>query len=424
MMDYTGDWQGRSRRLYQAAAEVAGRVGIDTDRTEIGSQSLQSVRYGSVETLGESAGVPLAALGQTRVSLRLRNWTAQPRKWQAATTQPWIRPLKSSGDLAGQEDLPILLDGAALKAGQKVAGELTITDLAAGRSTPVWITAGVLKAVDFIARNRVFNVTVGSSESRDFLLVNRTTGGQTWQISSSAPWLTVEPARGQLDAGESTFVKVTARPTDPDGARHETALVLLAAGGAVNEQWPFRTFVIPPYRRPERLPAGQPVPLESVSSQLLLRHRSIGWFTNRPVHDAPTFGAALDVWHSKKPLIIGQETYPAGLWIIPAHETVYRLTGSGFVAFSAEVGWNAMVAKSDYGAGHHNLRMNFQVHADGKVVAQSGPMKATDPARLLVAENLAAVKELKLVSRTDFDEDDKLGIAYCNWAVPTFYRAK
>lgn len=35
---------------------------------------------------------------------------------------------------------------------------------------------------------------------------------------------------------------------------------------------------------------------------------------------------------------------------------------------------------------------------------------------------LGGAKELKLVSRTDFDADEPLGIAYCNWAEPALYR--
>jgi hypothetical protein len=49
-------------------------------------------------------------------------------------------------------------------------------------------------------------------------------------------------------------------------------------------------------------------------------------------------------------------------------------------------------------------------------------MSATDPARLLVVEWPRGAKELKLVSRTHYNADEPLGLAYCNWANPTLYK--
>ena len=424
MMDYSGDWQARSRRLFATAEKVAQHVGVDVDRTEIGAEKIETVFDGQARSLHSRKGVPLPASGQARVGLILRNWTSMPREWKAVASETWIRPETTQGTVAGQQALAITLDGAGLEPGKTVAGKLTLTDVPSGRSYPVEITAQVVKPFELLISKPVFNVTAGESDGRDFLLLNRTASEQPWKVESSAPWMQVEPGEGKLAAGASTFVKVTAQPADKDAAAYDTTLTLTAMGGAVKEEFAFKTFVIPPYRRPDKLPAGEPVLLETVSKELLVRHRSIGWFREDDVHKAPTFGPTLDVWHGKKPLAIGDKTYQHGLWIKPQHETVYKLEGTGFAAFSAEVGWNRMVAKSESGAGHTTVKMSFEVHVDGKVRAQSGLMAATDPARLLVVEGLAGAKEIKLVSRTHFNADEPLGLAYCNWADPTFYKAR
>ncbi|HUT35177.1 MAG TPA: glycoside hydrolase domain-containing protein [Planctomycetota bacterium] len=435
MMDVAGDWQGHSRTLFATAAKAAEAVGIDVDKTQIGAERMQVVFSGEARDLHSREGIPLPALGKARVSVRLRNWTGKPRAWKAAAGEPWIQPAKLEGTLAAQEELPIVLDGARLEPGNIVKGTLTITDAASGRSQAVEITAKVLKPFDFEVQQPVFNVTVGEAESRDFLLVNRTATEQPWKLDSSAPWMKAQPASGQLKPGASLFVTVTVGGASlPREAATLDATLRLEMpnlprvsepAGGYREEVAFKTFVIPPYQPPGgKLPEGEPVLLETVSKDLLVRHRSISWFNEKETHKAPTFGPFLDVWHGKKPLVIGEKKYEHGLWIKPLHETVYNIEGKGFAAFSAEVGWNRMVTKSDAGLGHTTVRMNFEIHVDGKVVAQSGLMSATDPARLLVVGGMAGAKELKLVSRTHYNADEPLGLAYCNWANPTLYKGK
>jgi hypothetical protein len=430
MMDVAGDWQARSRRLFGAAAKAAEAVGIDVDRTELGAEKVQLVFDGQARDLLGREGLPLPALGEAQAKIRLRNWTGNPRAWRATAFEPWIKPAKIEGTLVGQVELPILLDGRAAEPGKTLIGKLAVSDVASGRTHEVTITAIVLKPFDFQVAMPVFNVTVGEAESRDFLLVNRTASEQDWKLDSSAAWMKAEPshslgpgpAAGKLAAGASLFVNLTARPPDKGAAEHDTTLTLTAAGGAFKEEAALKTFVIPTYRPPAKLPEGQPVLLETVSKDLLVRHRSISWFNEKETHKAPTFGPTLNVWHGEKPLMIGDKKYERGLWIKPHHETVYNIEGKGFAAFSAEVGWNRMVTKADYGLGHTTVRMNFEVHVDGKIVAQSGLMSATDPARLLVVEWPRGAKELKLISRTHYNADEPLGLAYCNWAEPKLYR--
>jgi len=424
MMEYTGDWQGRSRRLFATAGKVAAAVGMDVAETDIGTEKIDVVFYGQKRAAAARQGVPLPADGTARVAVTIRNWTAKTRRWTAATTQPWIRPAKTRGAVAGAQELPVTLDGADLKPGQTVKGKLTITDAAGGRSYPVEITARIVKPFEMVIGQAVFNVAVGKSASRDYLVVNRTASPQSWQMNAAAPWVTAKPASGKLPAGGSVFVTVAAAPPDKADAIHATAVTLTAMGGAVKQAFDLKTFVYRPYAAPAGRPKGAPVPLASVDKKFFVRHRSIGWFRAKEIYRAPTIGKTLNVWHGHKPAVIGAKTYAVALWAKPAHETVYRLAGSGFTAFSAEVGWNAMVARGgSAGRGHQAVRLFFEIHVDGKVVASSGPVAATDGPRLLVATGLDRAKEIRLVTRTDQDKDPDRDFCYANWGEPTFHKA-
>ena len=424
MMEYTGDWRARSRRLFRAAATVAQYVGLDVDRTEIGAEKLVTMHYGRTQKLHARKGVPLPAYGRTQLTVTLRNWTRTPRKWTAAAAEKWIRPDRTSGTLDTQQKLAIILDGAGLTPGNTLTGTLTVTDRHTGRGVPISITAQIGRPIELVVKDAVFNVDVGGSAAQDYLLVNRTVSDQAWQVAASVPWIRVDPPAGRLAAGATAFVKVHIRPPDKVAALHRTTLTLTAMNGKVKDAFELKTFVIPPYRPPAARPKGAAVPLHTVSKQLLLRHRSIGWFNNRRAYTQPTFGKTLNVWHGLKPAQIGKKKYQIALWLKPAHHTVYKLEGTHCTAFSAEVGWNAMVAKSSMGRGHQTVRLSFEVHVDGKIAAQSGLMKATDPARLLVVQGLEGAKELKLVTRTQYDADERLGIAYGNWGEPMLYREK
>ena len=79
------DWQARSQRLFEAAAQAAHVIPLDLDRRQI--------------------TVDLPARGQITVAVKLRGWSAQPRSWRADADQPWIMPARISGTLAGHEDL-------------------------------------------------------------------------------------------------------------------------------------------------------------------------------------------------------------------------------------------------------------------------------------------------------------------------------
>ena len=437
LMDYTSDWQGRSRRLYGAAAKVARTCGIDVNRTGFG------------QALGK-VSVPAGA--RSRVTLTLRNWSDKPRAWTAQSGAAWIAPAQAQGTVATRKELPIILNGKALTEGADVTGTLTVTDAATGAAYPITIAATVVKGVELkvrqtfefvtgggsgsegpklirVALEPVLNAPVGGSDAKGYLLVNRTADAQPWRIASDSAWLTAAPASGTIAPNSSVRVTVTARPTDKTDAVHEPVLTLTAANGAVKEQYKFKTYVLAPYRRPVA-PAGQAVYLNDLDAKRMKRHVHAGftrgsrrarpWFI--PEDPKPAFGLP----HGKPkispntPFTMAKKTFGRGLWVAPNHETVYDVAGAGFAAFAAEVGFYDKIAGNRYA--NLGALANFEIHVDGRLRVQSGLMKYGDAPRLLVVTGLAGAKEVKLVTRRDDLVDDWYVTA--TWGDPRFIKGK
>ena len=402
-------WQERSTRLFQTACKVAQALGVD------------------VEKMDYKVNVPV--LGRTTIALRLRNWTGQPRSWKAASTAAWIVPEKTEGTLSGQEELKIVVDGSTLEIGKAVTGTLTVTDTALGVSFPVTIAATPGPPVEILFDHPNFNVTLGETETREFRIVNRAAGEQSWKLSSSAPWLKVEPEAGKLAPGVTAFVRITAAPPDKEAAIHDNSFTLNAADGRVNKSIASKTFVIPPYSAPGELPLGAVVQIEKLEKQFLKSHAVLGhnsisfcgpnyagkWQSRET---APNFAASYGYGGGQMQLVFSKKRFDRGLWVTPHHETEYRLEGSGVSAFSAHVGVSSDVAKTvirDF-----NLRVNFELWVDGKIKAQSGLMTALDEPRLLLVKDLEQGKELKLVTRLDSNGDN--GTFICTWANASFFK--
>jgi len=459
-LDDHGDWQGRSRRLYSAAAAVAARIGLDVDRTVFGQARLKTFHGregGQVREKVTGNVLSLPALGQRRLTLRLRNWSDKPRTFKAAAAEPWIVPQKTAGQVAGQQNLGIVLDGKALKVGQQVAGTLTITDAAAGTRYPVKIHATVTKPFELrlthtvryqtgggsgargphevaFTVHPVLNVQAGGKMSREFRLVNHTAAAQDWKIDSAEAWLTVQPASGRLEADSSLTVTVAAQPTEPGPSVRQTALRLTAAGGAVDESHRITTYVTPPYRRPA-VPAGQAVYLNDLDQKkMVVSHVEMGGDPKRGkgkipcYHRSRSFGENLNpkfnYTHDQKkyatdPYTMHKIQYSRGLWVMPHHETVYRIPGAGFNAFAAEVGFFDGFLK--HGVANKGALVAFEVYVDGVLRASSGIVGVKDAPRLLVVNGLADAKEVRLVTRRDNLSSDECCLA--TWGDPRFIKA-
>jgi hypothetical protein len=267
-----------------------------------------------------------------------------------------------------------------------------------------------------------FNVPVGKTETRQFRVVNDTISEQDWQLTSSVDWIKIEPTGGKLAPGTSTFVKLTATPSDRVAVTHETTFTFVGAGGVVSQQIASRTFVLPPYKDPGDLPLGRIARVEKVDPKIIKFHKIMARGDKAPTYGggvlypqaAPLFG------HQCRDIqpIIGKKRFDRAMWVTPAHETVYNLEGTGFTTFAAYVGVPVDAAKSVIR--HHHRRVNFEVYLDGKIVVQSGLMTTLDQPRLLVVEGLDKAKEMKLVTRLDSDRDNNSFLSV--WANAEFYQ--
>jgi len=391
------DWQDRSRRLFGIAAEAARAVPLDLDRRQI------------------AAVIP--ARGRTTVPLRLRVWSPRPREWKASADQCWIRPAKTSSRSAGHEGLPITLDAAGLKPGAPAKGTLTVTDTTSGRTHAVAIeavvgpvleavptTAGLdRKQLDFVPDDgkEVFTAVPGRAAARILSFRNRSGVEIAWRAAASPPWLAVEPSSGKAGPGAVVFLEVTARPPAEVAGRHAGTITIAEVGGPAAEEIPVVVYALPPYRPPQALPKGAPVLLAGKThEQLLKSHRE--WRAHWCGHQ---IFFAWEVKGSGNPAGGRERGHPvASAVTMPAPaETIYRLAGQGFRAFSARADFPKDIRGHKYwgfcAKMPHWLRMRFEVYVDGELRAHSGWMGPDDDLRTLVVEDLAGAKELRLVTR-------------------------
>jgi len=406
--------------LYRAAEEAAKAVPFDVFPNKM-----------------EAA---IQARAKAPLAIRLRNWSGSPRTWKASSSQEWLTLERVSGQLSGQEVLNVFVDSAKLKSGETTAATVSITDEAAGKTHTVEIaaTAGSIfefvvgEAYNFLATpahayswgpkriddHAVFNVTCGGDEMREFTLVNRSGSPLEWKIESPAQWLKAEPAAGTLAGHQRAYVRIVARPTDTQAARHETLLKITEARGEHAQSVKIVTHVIPLYQAPA-LPGGEPV----AASTLLPKDRvkshkaRFYWYgTSAPMAYPDPQSELYGPKFSEKGNISGGVE----------QETVYKLEGAGFSAFSAKVQVDpGLIKATDTPDLLYKRLVNFELHVDGKLVAQSGLVKSGDEPRLLVADGLANAKELKLVTRFDTPEPKNLlGTPGMAWLEPIFYKAK
>jgi len=430
IQEYSAGWQARSRRLYAAAAEVAAAVGLDVDRAEI-------VRE-----------VP--ARGKAWAFLTLRNWSGRERAWKLLADRPWLLPESSEGRLIGHETVAVTLDAGRLQPGRTAEATITVTDLSSGASFPVKVTAKVGRvfhfvvgpAYDFLGApahasswgpKRIedfatFNVTAGgAAETREFVLINHSGAELNWKIAAPVPWLKVAPARqgdavaspasGSLPAGRRAYVKVTAAPPGNETATHAVDLVISERDDRTRQEARLVVHVIPPYAAPKGLPAGRPVPLSSLPKSMVKAHRSRAYWYGTSDRRRNDYGPVFDA----------KGEMPGGT----PQFTVYDIAGKGYSAFSAQV--RLCPQRGQAGETPAGRRVNFEVHVDGRIRAQSGLMTASDQPRLLVVDGLAArlqaggqaAREVRLVTRYDRPESENIGAtAGIAWSRASFYKAE
>lgn len=461
-MDMHGNWQGRSRLLFRAAAKAAKQVGLDVDRNHFGRTKVKKFKGfwdGKVVEAGMGKAVSVPVLGKTRLTLKLRNWTAKPRTFKAAADAPWIKPEKTGGTVTGQQELGIILDGGTLKADSDVEGVLTITDTESGAESRVRIAARATRPIDFKVSqylkyetggghgglphsvatklDPVFNLSPGATESLEYPLTNHTSARQSWKIEASHDWVTLKPGSGELAPGSTMPVKIMASPKGGEikTGCHEISLVLTACSGAFKERYPIKAYVIPAYQSPV-LPTGEAVYLNDLDQkQFVKSHIDLGSGRDPKNHRKP----AMPFYHRNRkhgeglwrlpnmkdkdnwpicPYAMGSKSYKRGLWAYPHHETVYAIGGAGFTAFAADVGFFDKASSNPLF--NDSAKVCFEIYADNKLCAQSGLMGVKDEPRLLVVDNLQGVKEIKLVTRRENLSSDENCLA--TWGDPRFFR--
>jgi len=414
-------WQARSQRLYATAAEVAAAVGLDVASSKVRAA--------------------VAPLGQATVAIKLRNWTARPRAWRAASDAPWIVPEATQGTVSGTQVLAVRLDGKALEAEKNASGTLTITDAESGRELPIEVVAEVGKLFELSAEHLVINVPMGEKKSHDGLTLFNGSGEELrWKASCTEPWLSAEPAAGSVAPGAISIVRLIAAPLQREGAKLDAAVALTIRDTA--RQVGVTAYVIPPYQRPE-LSRGTPIWLLDAADAKLIRavSHTAGGYNHEANQKLPEAKRAKpDGWPQTRilyhghgvsggphqvygpdlrryPYTMGDKQYLRGLWALPAHETTYDIAGSGLRAFAAEVGFNPEMAKGQWV--NRNTIVSFEAFVDGVLRAQSGLMTTADKPRLLVVNCLENAKTLQLVTRRDTGEHDLRTLA--TWGDPTFY---
>jgi hypothetical protein len=98
------------------------------------------------------------------------------------------------------------------------------------------------------------------------------------------------------------------------------------------------------------------------------------------------------------------------------------IEGKGFAALAAEVGphFNWQLGRGL----PSKPRLHFEVYVDGKFAGHSGLMDLEDGPRLIVVQGLDRAKELRLVTRVDFDQDNRENVMQVTgvWGNPTLYK--
>ena len=241
------------------------------------------------------------------------------------------------------------------------------------------------------------------------------------RLTTRAPAFT-----GKLAPDSAILVRLAAGPPADAPPESDAKVAFAESVGKSARAVAVKIFVIPPYREPAE-PTGTPVPMENVEKGRLVKHAIMDhgvdlaggeWMRSNDANKPKIADSRYYGWHITGPKIADDVPGAAkALWVRPHHETVYKLDGSGYVAFAATVGVSKL---NDNPQLHRDARVVFEIHADGKMVANSGVMTVGDKPRRLVATGLDKAKELKLVTRLDSLKDSPRSLFF--WAEPTFYK--
>jgi hypothetical protein len=409
--EYSSGWQVRSARLYQSAAEVTKRLGVDFSRSQL------------------VADVP--ARGKAQVKATLRNWTSAARDWKLAADQDWIRPGAAEGKARpGLQEVAVTLDATRLEPDKPAKGKVTLTDAATGRREDLEITAQVGKVMQMTGQTHAANITVGQSQDVAFTLLNPSASELQWKVEAPVEWVRAQPAGGRLAAGAQVPLTLKVAPPDKDRARHEVDVRIRESGGTEIGQ-KLVVHVLPSYQPPAARPTATAVALETVHQDLVKSvvregkdRTKEGVRFYRPDVEPYRYwiqdlgGLFIGQTKDAKNKTVGVKSYATGVGFAVPTDVTYRIEGKGFAAFAAEVGWCAKTGLRE--ERRDKPRLVFEVYVDGRCAAHSGLMDPADAPRLLVVDGLRDAKEIRLLARLDSDQADSDVRAV--WGDPVFYQ--
>jgi hypothetical protein len=373
---YFTNWQGRGRRLFGVAAEIAA-LGFDLEKSTL------------------AAGIP--AFGTKQVTWKIRNWVAAPIEWKAETDAPWITLAKTAGQLNGHEEFSALLDGTKLTPEAKAEGKVTFT--AGDRTRTVSVIATASKVMEYTPADSasplhyipdkgyiVFNPPAGSAESQEFTVYNRSARELSWKCAGDLPWVKAEPAAGKAAPQSGITIKIIAAPPDKEAACYKGTLTMADENTPAKIAVPLAVHVVPEYQKPNLPQAARVIPFDA-------NHPHID---GNPVLKGVSNQSGHFVWYGSE---------------LGYHTAVFNIEGKKVKAFSAEVSapktWNTSGFE---GETPDFARAVFEISVDGKIRASSGILKPQGSnvkgkgtgemeKRLLVVEGLEGAKELILSGR-------------------------
>jgi len=390
LAEYATGWQARSRGLYGAAADAAKVISLDVDRSAL--------------------AMDVPARGTARAQVKLRNWSAAPRKWTLAADADWLAANAASGTAApGHQALAVNVDASKLKPETEHRATLRLIDLASGRTETVQVTAKIGRVCSIRPAHAVLNVAPGGKAARTFVLHNGSGRDLTWRLAASAPWLRLGAQSGTILPGGHRDLAVEAAPPQRERARLSASLQLSEPGG-VTQTVPLVVHVVPPYRAPAGRPKGVGVPLQSIPAGQFKIIRSARR-QKTPYFWRPRPDRKFQIGKTKT-------VYPRGMREQTPFEVAYNIEGKGVTAFAVDVGFGSHACFPPDLDWSYTIKLHFEIYVDGTLRAQSGLISATDGPRLLVATGLEGAKEIRLKVR---DHGDRTLRRVAFWGDPAFY---
>ena len=146
--------------------------------------------------------------------------------WQASKQQPWltINPISGSVDAGKSADVTITVSRTELLPGN-YTDTISLTSNGGNGSVSVAMSIPGLvfspQSIDFGTSDTQKRLTISNSGS----------GTLKWQASKQQPWLTINPASGSLDAGNSISVLVSVLRTNLKSEGYKDTISLTSDGG-------------------------------------------------------------------------------------------------------------------------------------------------------------------------------------------------